>query len=285
VSLFLSGRPLWVNPQINASDAFVAAWLPGTEGGGIADVIFKAADGSIPYDFHGKLSFSWPRTPEQTAVNRGDRNKPLFAYGYGLTYRSNGNLRRLPENGGANRSTVTATQVFFTAGKPGAGWSWFESEDTHQRVIPNGVGVAGGVRMSATDRAVQEDARQILWSGKTTAAVGLSTGAPVNLQRETNAQLSLGFDYRVDQAAAARVTLRMACGPGCGSSVDLTGTFGSAPAGQWAHLTVPLHCLANGGMRMEAVNRAFEIDSTGQFGLSVANIRLESGTDVTSCLP
>ena len=39
VSIFLSGRPLWVNPELNASDAFVAAWLPGSEGGGIADVI------------------------------------------------------------------------------------------------------------------------------------------------------------------------------------------------------------------------------------------------------
>jgi beta-glucosidase len=101
VALFLSGRPLWVNPHINASDAFVAAWLPGTEGGGIADVIFKAPDGAVPHDFHGKLSFSWPITAQQTAVNRGDRVKPLFPYGYGLTYADNGGLRTLPEGGGS----------------------------------------------------------------------------------------------------------------------------------------------------------------------------------------
>ena len=47
VSVFLSGRPLWVNPEINASDAFVAAWLPGSEGEGIADVLFRAADGNV----------------------------------------------------------------------------------------------------------------------------------------------------------------------------------------------------------------------------------------------
>ena len=47
VSVFLSGRPLWVNPEINASNAFVAAWLPGSEGGGIADVLFRKADGSV----------------------------------------------------------------------------------------------------------------------------------------------------------------------------------------------------------------------------------------------
>ena len=46
--VFLSGRPLWVNPELNASDAFVAAWLPGSEGEGVADVLFRAADGTVP---------------------------------------------------------------------------------------------------------------------------------------------------------------------------------------------------------------------------------------------
>ena len=59
VSVFLSGRPLWTNPEINQSDAFVAAWLPGTEGGGISDMIFQR---DPSYDFTGRLSFSWPST-------------------------------------------------------------------------------------------------------------------------------------------------------------------------------------------------------------------------------
>ncbi len=87
VSIFLSGRPLWVNPELNASDAFVAAWLPGTEGGGIADVLFRDAKGEVNKDFSGKLSFSWPRSVEQTTVNRHDADyAPLFPYGFGLTY-------------------------------------------------------------------------------------------------------------------------------------------------------------------------------------------------------
>jgi beta-glucosidase len=53
VSVFLSGRPLWVNPEINASNAFVAAWLPGTEGEGVADVLLRDAAGKGPHDFHG----------------------------------------------------------------------------------------------------------------------------------------------------------------------------------------------------------------------------------------
>ena len=97
VAVFLSGRPLWVNPHINAADAFVAAWLPGSEGGGIADVLFRKADGSINHPFVGELSFSWPATPTQTAVNRGDGSTPLFAYGYGLTYDDPGEVPSLSE--------------------------------------------------------------------------------------------------------------------------------------------------------------------------------------------
>src|SRR5699024_9559223 len=58
VSVFLTGRPLWVNPEINASAAFVVAWLPGSEGEGVADVLLRKADGKVQYDFHGKLSYS-----------------------------------------------------------------------------------------------------------------------------------------------------------------------------------------------------------------------------------
>jgi beta-glucosidase len=91
VSVFLSGRPLWVNPLLDASDAFVAAWLPGSEGGGIADVIFTTADGAMRHDFRGRLSFSWPKRPEQTVLNVGDpAYDPLFPFGYGLTYAGRG---------------------------------------------------------------------------------------------------------------------------------------------------------------------------------------------------
>lgn len=87
VSVFLSGRPLWVNPELNASTAFVAAWLPGTEGGGVADVLFRGDDGQVNADFTGKLSYSWPAAPTQTPLNRGDPEyRPLFPYGFGLTY-------------------------------------------------------------------------------------------------------------------------------------------------------------------------------------------------------
>lgn len=87
VAVFLSGRPLYVNPELDASDAFVAAWLPGSEGAGIADVIFRNAAGEVNHDFTGKLSYSWPRSASQTTINRNDASyDPLFAYGFGLNY-------------------------------------------------------------------------------------------------------------------------------------------------------------------------------------------------------
>src|SRR5690606_4748591 len=53
VAVFISGRPLWLNREINAADAFVAAWLPGSEGAGVADVLLAGPDGKPQHDFSG----------------------------------------------------------------------------------------------------------------------------------------------------------------------------------------------------------------------------------------
>jgi beta-glucosidase len=101
VAVFLSGRPLWVNAELNAADSFVAAWLPGPEGGGIADVLLRRPDGAVRYDFSGRLPFSWPATPRPPAVAGRPGEPALFPYGYGLSYEDDGYLRALPENPGA----------------------------------------------------------------------------------------------------------------------------------------------------------------------------------------
>ena len=101
VSIFLSGRPMWVNPELNASDAFVAAWLPGSEGSGVAEVIFRGADGTIDHDFKGRLAHSWPKTAVQKALNVDQEGyDPLFAYGFGLSYADDRDLGDLPEDPG-----------------------------------------------------------------------------------------------------------------------------------------------------------------------------------------
>lgn len=81
ITVLVSGRPLVVTEQINQSTAFVAAWLPGSEGQGIAEVLFG------DYGFSGKLGFSWPRDTTQIPIRAGDKDyDPLYPFGFGLRY-------------------------------------------------------------------------------------------------------------------------------------------------------------------------------------------------------
>ncbi len=83
VVVLISGRPMIINEALTESDAFVAAWLPGTEGKGISDVIFG------DYNFTGKLSMTWPKSMKQIPINYGDSNyDPLFQFGFGLSYKN-----------------------------------------------------------------------------------------------------------------------------------------------------------------------------------------------------
>ena len=281
VSVFLSGRPLWVNPEINASDAFVAAWLPGTEGGGIADVLLRAPDGSIRYDFRGKLSFSWPRTALQTPLNHGDEGaeEALFPYGYGLTYADNGDLEPLPEDPGVEAGMLTDTGSYFVQGVTGAGWRWVVGEDDDAHALPGGVGAAKdeSVRLEAVDHEQQEDARRIRWNGA--ARVGLVGESPIDLRRESNGQLSLGFDFRVDEAPEGEVHLVVECGPGCGGRVPVGPILASAARGSWSHMKLPLSCFERAGTDMARVTAPFVVRSSGRLTLSVSNVQLETGID------
>ena len=84
VAVLLSGRPLWMNRELDASDAFVAAWLPGSEGRGVADVLVGHADGTPRYDFTGRLPFTWSRTALPVQSVKSDRSQGvLFARGFG----------------------------------------------------------------------------------------------------------------------------------------------------------------------------------------------------------
>ena len=80
VVVLITGRPLPITSLINAADAFVVAWLPGSEGAGIADVLFGKVKPS------GKLPHTWPKNAKQIPINVGDGKKGLFPYGFGLTY-------------------------------------------------------------------------------------------------------------------------------------------------------------------------------------------------------
>jgi len=79
VVVLFSGRPLIINSQLNQANAFVAAWLPGTEGAGLTDVFFG------DFGFVGKLPVTWPNAVTQEPINAGDGKNGLFPFGYGIT--------------------------------------------------------------------------------------------------------------------------------------------------------------------------------------------------------
>ncbi|HEX8755579.1 MAG TPA: exo 1,3/1,4-beta-D-glucan glucohydrolase [Steroidobacteraceae bacterium] len=278
VSVFISGRPLWVNPQLNASNAFVAAWLPGSEGEGIADVLFRKPDGSIHFDFHGRLSFAWPRTPMQFGTDTA--GKPLFPLGYGLRYASNGNLPPLPEASGLASAAMVNNNVFFASGNTGSGWHWAVADDAGASPVPHGIGASDSKRLilTAIDKTKQEDSRRLRWWGTGHATAEITGATAIDLTRQTNGQLSLGFDYRVDAAPTAAVTLGMGCGASCSGTVAITSALAAAPRGRWQHLDVPLACFAAAGASMSRVRTPFALQTAGKLTLGIANIRLESGT-------
>ena len=285
VTIFLSGRPLWTNPEINASDAFVAAWLPGSEGAGVADVIFGAADGGVAHDFRGKLSFSWPRSLDQTVLNVGDADyDPLFPYGYGLTYADDGDLPELDETRPAGTAPVRTTDAGGTAdrvlfeGRTAEGWQFYVGDEADWRVTaPDGRGQTrrrvSGVVLSAVDRNVQEDARKAQWRGRNEAQIYLQS-APIDLRAETAAGMTLEIDFLVEQAPARRVQMRMDCGYPCTGGLLVSPIFAGVPEGAWDTLQIPLRCFQDSGAEMDKIDTPFLITTNGPFTLRFSRIAI-----------
>jgi len=261
VSVFLSGRPLWVNPELNASDAFVAAFLPGTEGEGVADVLVGDAAGKPRTDFHGTLSYSWPKTAAQFTLNPGEKDyDPLFGLGYGLTYAHGGSVPRLSEVSGVDPS-LGNTSIFFAKGRVPAPF-------THQ--------LDGNVTMKPVDSAtLQEGANQLIWTGAGTARI--DSPAKMNLLREVNADVQLQITYRVDRAPAAPVKLQLGS-----ATVDGDALFAKAGS-EWRSVKVPLACFQSHGGDMANVMTPFALTTSGPFTVSIADVRLAADPAGSIC--
>ena len=279
VAVFLSGRPLWMNREINAADAFVAAWLPGSEGAGIADVLLRKADGSVQHDFKGKLSFSWPRTATQYANNVGQEGyDPLFAFGFGLTYADKGDLAALPEESGVS-GDEGATGVFFARGDAGSGMALRLEAADGQGVtvtkVPEALN-ADLLKVTGVDHLAQEDARRLAWSGKGEAVAALQSHTALDLQRESNGDVMLLTTLRVDAAPSGEAWLSVGCGTGCSARVPLAPTLAKLPAGQWTRVGVPLKCLTKAGADVSKLDRPWAVGSAGTMTISVSRVALGS---------
>lgn len=277
VAVFLSGRPLWVNREINAADAFVAAWLPGSEGGGIADVLLRGSDGSVQHDFKGKLGFSWPRTAVQYANNVGQKDyDPQFAFGFGLTYADNGDLAALPEVSGVT-GNEGAVGVFFARGDAGSGMALRLENGAGQGVTVTKVpeSLDGGLlNVTGVDHLAQEDGRRLAWTGRGEAVAALQSHTALDLQRESNGDLMLLTTLRVEAAPQGDAWLSVGCGTGCSARVALGPTLASLPVGQWTRVGVPLKCLAAAGAEVGKLERPWSIGTAGAMTLSVSRVAL-----------
>lgn len=277
VAVFLSGRPLWVNREINAADAFVAAWLPGSEGAGVADVLLRGPDGSVQHDFKGRLSFSWPRTATQYANNVGQKDyNPQFAFGFGLSYADNGDLAALPEVSGVT-GNEGATGVFFARGEAGSGMALRLQNSTGQGVTVTKVPEAlegDLLKVTGVDHLAQEDGRRLAWSGKAEAVAALQSHTALDLQRESNGDLMLLTTLRVESAPRGEAWLAVDCGTGCSARIALTPTLAKLPVGQWTRVGVPLKCLAAAGADVGKLDRPWSIGTAGAMTLSVSRVAL-----------
>lgn len=284
VAVFITGRPLWVNAEINASDAFVVAWLPGTEGQGVAEVIFANADGSVQNDFTGKLSFSWPQHPTQV-VNRFDQvYEPLLPYGFGLRY------------GDENLLADNLLEVSDTAGVVTTSWSIYQrstqkpwalnlvSEAASELVTANTASL-GAVSYRTVDRFVQEDAFQLSFSGNALAGIAFKAndGSTKDISHKMSDEGVLQLSVNVLQKPTAPVAVIMRCNrqdsdTACTASVDITEQLNAFDANKWSSLSIELTCFSQQGVQFDNLLTVFELTTAGSLELAIDRIAVDTNS-------
>lgn len=246
VAVFLSGRPLWVNRELNAADAFVASWLSGGEGAGVADVLFGQRPAS------GKLSFSWPAMCNGHPVN-GPQGA-LFARGYGLGTGEVGGTGAYDET--CDFLIEAPASDWFATGRLSPGIRASAGGTT----LPNLRGEAGGISAKGLDRTRQEDAR----------AVNFAPGASLTLTGDGKAKGAFVVQYNLAASPTAPVTVKV------GDTVlDVTANFAVSGGKGWREMVLTGQCVP------EDAN-SLTITSAGAISLSISGIartQLPQGTD------
>ena len=272
VAVMLTGRPLYVNPALNSADAFVVAWLPGSEGGGVADVLVGKADGTPRFEFTGKLPAYWPMTPDMA-------DGVAYDFSYGLTYASpRRNWKILPEIDLGE--AAGDSRVWFSAGKPAARWSLLvegqkTGEQTRVTTVPTEA-LSGRVRVTAENYLVQEGARRFTITGGTSSVI-LRNFDPLNLDRETNADVLLLVTAKVWEAPE-RAWLGAAGNASQGlSEIDFGESSGFVRYG------IPLKCFRAKGAETTDLTMPFVLKTEGSADFAVGEVRL--GTDAEVVLP
>ena len=261
VSVFLSGRPLWTNPEINNSDAFIAAWLPGSEGNGVSDLLFRSEQ---LYDFKGRLSYSWPMTAEPS------NGKNLFELGYGLSYEEQKNIELLPIASGLENKAIISSGEFFSKGKSIEPWSmWLVSGELEKQIVIYPTSI-GGLIIKKTDHLAQEDALRINWTNLDSNYFKITSKNPSNMVRQSNGAMKLTFEAKsfLNENAIVKISLCDSYS-NCQESIELN------IKGDWKKYKISLKTFEDLGADMSNIKTAFSISSPSKNDIGINNIRLE----------
>ena len=263
VSVFLSGRPMWANTEINNSDSFIAAWLPGSEGGGVSDMLFKT---DPSFDFTGRLSFTWP----ESAVVSKNNNQALFEIGYGLSYTSRDQIDFLSENSGLENSEIASTGEYFNKGDVVAPWDiWLISGKLEKQIasFPSSV---GGLIISKTDHMAQEDALRINWTKSDGDYFRISSVKPNDLTRQSNGAMKLAFNAKSFTNSDAILQIGQ-----CDDSDNCNKTLEIKVSGDWKEYIISLSSFEDLGVDMSKIISSILIKAQAGVDIGLSNIRLE----------
>jgi beta-glucosidase len=281
VAVFLSGRPLWVNPELNAADAFVAAWLPGSEGEGVADLLFRDGTGAAAHDFTGKLAFSWPRTSMPVVLDTMDRpHDPLFARGFGLTYADHTGLPHLSEDPQIPADRRVADTIFH-AGHVIAPWSIYVADDLADVRLTTAWQRSPQGALDVALVAGHPGLARLSWTGSGTGTFKILSR--ISDMRPAAARGdAVSFRYRIDRAPSASVNVEVGCITKCGA-VDIAKRLEVAAAGRWQTMTIPLACFAAEGADLSQVDVPFAIASAGKLDLTLSEVKFVAGPPEAAC--
>ncbi|TQV65971.1 glycoside hydrolase family 3 protein [Exilibacterium tricleocarpae] len=268
VSLFVTGRPLAINPYLNASDAFVVIWLPGTEGKAVAEPLFTKPNGDVQAAFTGRLSFSWPQFADQAPLNLDDPlAQPLFAYGYGL---ANGDTDTLPAalpepTAGTLAATPGPLTIFHR--RTLSPWRLdLAAKGEQPGTMSTNSLTVGAINAQTRDRFMQEDTLEITWTGP--AQAGFYHPSQINLSDFAGG--SLVFEARLKNAADIQVGL--SCQNTC-RSTHLS-EFVNPGVETWQSVRIPLACLSDD---LQAVASPMQLSGRQGAEIALYNLRIERG--------
>ncbi|MEG2804870.1 glycoside hydrolase family 3 N-terminal domain-containing protein [Stenotrophomonas sp.] len=283
VTVYFSGRPMYTNDLLNLSGAFVAAWLPGSEGKGITDVLVAGKDGKPARDFRGRLSFPWPGVPCPAPLDRPDpKRPPLFTLGHGLSYAAAGRVATLPEANPDNCGEVTTLPIFNRADTPPFALHVAANGATQ----PLGNDLNATLRWPAASPVVQvrtvqvntqQDAKEVTWLAP--AQLVARSSSRRNLGALARNHGALQFDVQVVHAPAAPVKVSMQCGTGCEGGVDIAPLLTGVAPGTKQTVTVPLACFARNGVDLGAVEAPLVVSADAPFAAAFTQVRVAVNSD------